>query len=130
MKFNKFVIGITTTAAIALSGITVHAATTGSYSGNVPVINDLESTSIKKTSSTSTATNNVKKIQRGTLVSWVELSSNGTNMTPQVSYSTTGTKKMSFYANGITSRSNMNLNISTSPSTLQSVDTSGTWTPN
>lgn len=96
----------------------------------MPVINDLESGSISKTSSKTTATNTVAYIQRGKLVSWVELSSNGANMTPQVTYSTTGTKTMNFYANGITSRAPMNLNISTSATTVQTVDTRGTWTPN
>ena len=130
MKINKSLVGFTTALTIALSGYGVHAATTGSYSGNVPVINDLQSTSINKTSSNSTALNTVGSIQRGTLVSWVELSSNGTNLTPQVSYTTTGTKTMNFYVKGVTSRDKMKLNISTSPTTLQSVDTSGTWTPN
>lgn len=129
MKINKSLVGLTAAVAIALSGYGVHAAT-GSYSGNVPVVNDLQSTSINKVSSTSYAVNTVNYIQRGKLVSWVELSLNGTNLTPQVSYTTTGTKIMNFYANGISSRDKMRLNISTSATTLQSVDTKGSWTPN
>jgi Cu/Zn superoxide dismutase len=128
-KINKSLVGLAAAVTIALSGFGVHAAT-DSYSGKVPVLNDLESTSIKKTSSKTTAVNKVTKISSGKLVSWVETSSNGTNMTPQVTYSNTGTITMHFYANGITSRAAMNLNISTSPTTLHTVDTSGTWTPN
>lgn len=129
MKFKKIAVSIAATAAIALSGATAYAAS-ASYSGKVPVINDYESGSLKKTTGTTTAYNKVSKISNGKLVSWVELSSNGTNMTPQVGYSTTGTKTMNFYANGITSRDNMHLNISTSPTTLSTVDTAGTWSPN
>ncbi|MGL6031829.1 MAG: hypothetical protein ACRC0Q_06605 [Kurthia gibsonii] len=127
MEVKKIVISVAATAGIILSGLTVHAAT-GSYSGKVPILNDLESTSVKKVSTKTTATNSVSKIQRGKLISWVE--QNGANMTNQVGYTTTGTKTMYFYANGIKVGSGMNLNISTSPTTLENVDTAGTWTPN
>lgn len=126
---KKAIVSAVTAAGILLSGFGVYAAT-GTYSGKVPVINDLESSSVKKSTGSITATNNVDYIQRGTLVSWVELDLNGMNMTPQVSYSAKGTKNMQFYANGVTSRDGMHLNISTSASTLESVDTNGSWTPN
>ncbi|MEG0259290.1 MAG: hypothetical protein RR651_05400 [Lysinibacillus sp.] len=55
-------------------------------------------------------------------------------MTSQVDFTTPEINTMNLSANGITSRSSMNLNISTLPTTLpttlQTVDTSGTWTPN
>lgn len=127
MKMSKTVLCVVASASIILSGFTVYA-TTGTYNGKVPIWNDLESTSIKKTTSKSTAINSVAKIQRGKLISWVE--KNGENLTNQVGYTTTGSKKMNYFANAIRPNSSMHLNISTSPTTLETVDTSGTWTPN
>lgn len=113
---------------MCLSSVSAFAAV-GNYAGKVPTFNDLESSTITKTTSINFAYNKVDSIQRGTLVSWVELSSNGANVTPDVTYTTTGTKYMYFY-NNVQYPIGMKLNISTSASTLTTVDTSGSWSPN
>ena len=114
---------------MCLSSVSAFAAV-GNYAGKVRVFGDLESTLVTKTTSLNFAYNQVDYIQRGTLVSWVELNSNGANVSEDVAYTTTGSKFMNFYNNVHNLNPSMRLNISTSAGTFETVDTFGTWSPN
>ena len=98
------------------------------YSGKVPIINDLETLdAVKET--TGSAYNLVSYIQRGKLVSWVEKGTS--NVTNKVAYKERKVVVMDYLGNASSLvGEKVHLNISTSPGTLETVDTVGTWTPN
>ena len=98
------------------------------YSGKVPRFHDLETNdAVKET--TGSAYNLVTYIQRGKLVSWVEKGAR--NVTTKGTYSERTTVPMDYLGNASSLiGENVHLNISTSPGTLETVDTKGTWTPN
>ncbi|MEK4715879.1 hypothetical protein [Sporosarcina sp. FSL K6-5500] len=129
-KINKVFTNIVAVGILTVGlGSFANAATTyHDYGGKVPVINDLESTNAVK-DNTGTAYNFVKYIQRGKLVSWVENSGNS-NVTTSGTYTTRATIPMDYQGNASSLiGKQLHLNISTAVGTLDSVDTSGEWTP-
>jgi hypothetical protein len=130
MKKNKLFTSIVAVGILTIGiGSFANAATSYySYTGKVPVVDDLESESAVK-DNTASAFNFVKYIQRGKLVSWVE-DSNKTNVTQSGTYSSLSTIPMDYLGNSSSLiGKRLHLNISTSTGTLESVDTNGEWTP-
>ncbi|SIT79753.1 hypothetical protein [Edaphobacillus lindanitolerans] len=115
---------------LAVGSGMVTAATYYGYDTRVPAVSDYESSNKTKISSGS-AYNVVNYVEgnRG-IVSWIE-NTGGSNVTPKVSYTTTGTKTMTYYYPSSNYVGKLvHLNISTAVGNYTATGTRGSWTPN
>ncbi|MFJ5788486.1 hypothetical protein ACIP9G_00205 [Lysinibacillus sp. NPDC093197] len=130
MKKSKLFASIVAVSllTIGLGSFANASPTYHEYSGKVPRFEDLETNdAIKET--TGSAYNVVTYIQKGKLVSWVEKGTR--NVTKKEAYKERKVIVMDYLGNASSLvGENVYLNISTSPGTLETVDTAGTWTPN
>lgn len=127
-KGTKKLFALALLGTILIGGAQVsYARNIGNYSGKVPTVNDLESTSLEKVND-SDAINNCDSMGDGTLVSWVE-DGGGSNITSKVSYSKAGRRAMGYSDAKAHIKDSVHLNISTSLGTWKSVDTTGSWSP-
>lgn len=127
-NFGKFLtVGLLSTVLLVGSQMCYASRNIGNYTGKVPTVNDLESTSLVKTNN-SDAVNSCDSMGDGTLVSWIE-SNSGSNITSKVSYSKPGRRAMGYSNAAAYIKDKVHLNISTSIGTWHTIDTSGTWSP-
>jgi hypothetical protein len=130
-KLKTFLLGGTIIVGIASMSTGVYAASravTGYGRFEVPVIGDKHGDSLTKVNN-SRGANRVDYIQRGELVSWIETTVTGTNVTNKVTYSTTGRYLMTYKDAQANINKKLRLNISTAPSYWNTVITEGSWSP-